>query len=166
MFFRKEIIEGSIDEIGTQLVQGHGTKYSFIRVDGKMHRNLLTEDFLDSFIHLGRTVRLGIRRTKTGQNMLVSVQENSEEIHKLPIREVMSESLILGGCFSFLVFLATFLIPLILTKAKDPLTLLQIASLCGASVFVYYFWSLLNLRHILQNSKPSASFLNKHPDFK
>lgn len=167
MFFRKEIIEGRINETGSGVSLGGSSKYSFIKVDGKMHRNVITEDFLDSFIQPGRTVRLGIRKTLTGKRLVASVQDGSGDTHKLPMSDIFAETIYLGTCWSFIVFLAA--LPLTFLFVYDLHDLggtLKTSLFCAVAFLVYYFLAIQTPRNILEKVKPSAAFLQQHPDFK
>lgn len=167
MLFRREIIEGTITEIGNGVMRGNGTKYSFLKIDGKMHRNVITEDFLDSFIQPGRTVRLGIRKTITGQKVVASVQDGSGETHKLPMREIIADALYLGGSWSFVVFLVTFPTSLLFVyKLQDFVGPFKFALSCSVLFFIYYLWNIQKPRHILEKQRPGSSFSQAYPDFK
>lgn len=167
MLFRREIIEGTITEIGNGVMRGNGTKYSFLKIDGKMHRDVITEDFLDSFIRPGRTVRLGIRKTITGQKAVASVQDGSGETHKLPMREIIADAVYLGGSWSFIVFLVTFAASLLFVyKLQDFVGSFIFSLSCAGLFFIYYLWNIQKPRHILEKQQPGSSFSQAYPDFK
>lgn len=87
------VIKGTIQEIGDGLVTGGAlTKYSFIRVDGKIYKDIVANNYFSSFIRVGNTVRIGLKRQLAGGPVICSL-ENNGEIHRIAIGSVIVPTL-------------------------------------------------------------------------
>ncbi|WP_417522050.1 hypothetical protein [Marinobacter sp.] len=93
--------------VGTSRVSDHYTTYTFVRVNGTMYKNVKVNDYLDSFINVGETVRMSLMGDKKN-HLLVAIQTKEGDIHKT---EINLFSMIVMGLFIFGLglFLAVFL---------------------------------------------------------
>jgi hypothetical protein len=79
---RKKIIvvEGTIDHLGVATI-GKGKQYTFIKINGQMHKNVFVTDFLDSFIRAGATVRIAmVKRGK--KHVITALQDEKGDLYK------------------------------------------------------------------------------------
>lgn len=87
------IIKGTIEEIGDGCVTGGAlTKYSFIRVDGKIYKDIVANNYFSSFIRIGNTVRMGLKRQLAGGPVICSLEIDGE-IHKIGVGSVIVPTL-------------------------------------------------------------------------
>lgn len=83
------LIEGKIEEIGDGCVTGGSlTRYSFIRVSGKIYKDIVANNYFSTFIRVGNDVRMGLKRQLAGGPVICSLEINGE-IHKIGIGSII-----------------------------------------------------------------------------
>lgn len=86
------ILEGTIEETSNAVIfNGSVTNYEFIKIGGVRVRHVRCQNYLDSMIKPGKTVRLSCVKSM-GKHTVYAVQENSGEISKNPIAYALINS--------------------------------------------------------------------------
>lgn len=128
------ILDGIIQEIGYGSFVDGQRVISFVKINNVRVKDVICDDYMRSFLVVGRKVKLSLARSLFGANILYSAQlEDGEVVNKnkaLPVVRVM----MLGFAFSLLlspVFIA------ILRTTNSILVSLMI--LVGAGMGIAYF---------------------------
>ncbi|MDI1332415.1 hypothetical protein [Pseudomonas sp.] len=87
------ILDGVIQEIGFGSCVDHQRVISFVKINGQRVKNIVCDDYMRSFLVVGRKVKLALVRRWLGANILYSAQlEDGEVVYKdkaLPMVQVM-----------------------------------------------------------------------------
>jgi len=96
------ILDGTIQEIGYGSFVDGQRVISFVKINNVRVKDVICDDFMRSFLVVGRKVKLAMARSLYGANILYSAQlEDGEVVYKnkaLPVVRVM----MLGFAFSLL----------------------------------------------------------------
>ncbi len=91
------LIEGKIEEIGDGCVTGGAlTRYSFIRVSGKIYKDIVANNYFSTFIRVGNEVRIGLKRQLAGGPVICSLEINGE-VHKIGISTVIVHTIAIAA---------------------------------------------------------------------
>ena len=86
------VFEGLIEETGNGVIRnGTVTDYEYIKIGGKRIRHIRCQNYLDSMIKPGNTVRLSCVKS-LGKHTVYAVQESNGEVSKNPLYYAMVNS--------------------------------------------------------------------------
>lgn len=99
------ILEGTIEETGNGVIRnGAVTDYEYIKIGGTRVRHIRCQNYLDSMIKPGKTVRLACVKSM-GKHTVYAVQESNGEVSKNPITFAFINSAILVVFWAIVLFI-------------------------------------------------------------
>lgn len=127
------ILDGVIQEIGVGSYVNHQWVLSFVKVNGTRVKDVVCDDFMRSFLKVGKKVKLALVRRWSGTNILYSAQLDDGEVVSRGKALPMVQAMMIG--FGISLLLSPIFMGII--RATDSI-LLSLLILVGAGMTISY----------------------------